>query len=493
MDGLLSAAASGGIVPARPWNAMVLDQVEYINRMFAANGQALRVIDDGEGGVDYMCADDEILVHDEHSDAVRGLLNHPADDVEPVTRGVMRHRLARAAEHRTAHEALGHIEANRGRGIAAPNHVLTVSGVVGPCPATEPEEVPAGIEPYPAVQQSGGDGVRIYIADTGLVAETVSACPWLAGVDRDQLPDGSGLQPWEDLPSVAPAAGSPGTPPAGGHAAAAGGQPAAPADGQAAAAHRDRRRAEFSQAHGDAGVAPSLETMAAQQQIGPYTGHGTFVAGVARCMAPRADVIVSNIFNTAGSALESHFVRELDRALDLGVDIFNLSITAPTLNDRPLLAFARWLKRAQELKGVVCVAAAGNGGSRQPFWPAACPEVVSVGALAADWHSRADFSNYGGWVDVYAPGRDIVNAFAIGTYDCYVDPYAGDTRKFYGMARWSGTSFSAPMVSGLIAARMSRTGENGKEAATALLAQARSQAIPGTGPILLPYGNRNAG
>ena len=63
-------------------------------------------------------------------------------------------------------------------------------------------------------------------------------------------------------------------------------------------------------------------------------------------MAPQADVIVSNVFSTAGSALESEFVKELDRALDLGVDIFNLSITAPTLNNRPLLAFARWLKRA---------------------------------------------------------------------------------------------------------------------------------------------------
>jgi len=222
------------------------------------------------------------------------------------------------------------------------------------------------------------------------------------------------------------------------------------------------------------------------QPILPYAGHGTFVAGVARCVAPQADIYVGNVFNVAGSALETDFVRKLDAALDLGVDIFNLSITAPTRNDLPLLAFGAWMERARQYKGVVSVVAAGNQGYRLPHWPAAYPGMVSVGALAADWRSRADFSNFGGWVDVYAPGRGIINAYATGTYTCRVAPYVGQERKFFGMARWSGTSFSTPVVTGLIAARMSRTGENGQQAAAALLAEAHARAIPGVGAVLLP-------
>jgi Subtilase family len=236
---------------------------------------------------------------------------------------------------------------------------------------------------------------------------------------------------------------------------------------------------------GDPDPLPSL-TPDGTQPIPPYTGHGTFVAGVARCMAPAADVIVTDAFAIAGSALEADLVPRLVAALGLGVDIFHLTIAAPSRDDLPLIAFEAWLKLLRQYKGVVCVVAAGNSGSRQPSWPAAFSEVVSVGALAGDWRSRASFSNFGGWVDVYAPGRSLINAYATGTYTCHVEPYRGQPRTFYGMAKWSGTSFSTPVVTGLIAARMSRTGENGQEAAAAVLAEARSRAIPGVGAIVLP-------
>ncbi len=235
-----------------------------------------------------------------------------------------------------------------------------------------------------------------------------------------------------------------------------------------------------------AGVTGAPDQLAGGGEIRQYAGHGTFVAGLARCMAPGSAVHLPGDFAAAGALSEDKMVRRLDEALGLGPDVISLSAGGTTRKSLPLLAFDGFWHRYRQHKGTVLVAAAGNNGTRRPFWPAAFPAVVGVGAIAASGRSRAHFSDFGPWVDVYAPGEDLVNAFASGTYICREPPNIGQQREFHGMARWSGTSFATPLVAGLIAARISRTGENGRQAADALLSLARSQPLPGVGPVLWP-------
>lgn len=219
--------------------------------------------------------------------------------------------------------------------------------------------------------------------------------------------------------------------------------------------------------------------------IRAYAGHGTFVAGVVRGAAPKAEVRVEGFLPNGGAVFESDMTAQLCQAMSLGPDVISLSAGATSRGNRPILSFeVFWDKFLSQVKGTVLVAAAGNDHTRVPFWPAAFPWTISVGAMDAHGR-RADFTNFGSWVDVYALGVDMVNAYPHGTFITReATTPAGEERHFEGLARWSGTSFSTPRVAGLIAAEMSRTGLSARLAADQLLARARAQAVPGVGPWL---------
>lgn len=226
------------------------------------------------------------------------------------------------------------------------------------------------------------------------------------------------------------------------------------------------------------------------EQNGPdlrkYAGHGTFIAGVARCLAPAARVFVEGFAVGGvggGGILESDIVAQLIQAMRHKPQVINLSAGCRTRDDRELLSFELFWKLFLEGENCVLVAAAGNDSTAAPFWPAAFDWAVGVGSLDRDGRVSS-FSNYGVSADVYAWGRNIVNAFPDGTYVCHETPNTGDVRVFSsGMARWSGTSFATPVVAGMIAAEIPAMGGDALTARDHVLRGAVRRSDPEVGPI----------
>jgi thermitase len=165
-------------------------------------------------------------------------------------------------------------------------------------------------------------------------------------------------------------------------------------------------------------------------------GHGTHITGIAGALTDNGKgvaggcfgcgLIIAKVMGTGGLTTDSRIVEGINWSVTQGADVVNLSLGGPA--DSSVLRTA--VNRAHGRDAVV-VAAAGNDGADGPRYPAAYSKVIAVGAISAD-DRLAPFSGRGRWVDLAAPGTDIISTSESGGYD-----------------RQSGTSMSAPFVSGL--------------------------------------------
>jgi len=164
-------------------------------------------------------------------------------------------------------------------------------------------------------------------------------------------------------------------------------------------------------------------------------GHGTHVSGIiaattdnavgVRGVAPGVKILPIKALNSNGSGTYSAVATAITIAVSQGAKVINMSLggTVPsTIFDAAVAA--------ANAAGVTVVAAAGNNGTTgsPASYPAATPGVIAVGAVNSTL-DRAPFSTCGAYVDLSAPGVNILS-----------------TTRGAGYASWSGTSMATPFV-----------------------------------------------
>src|SRR5713101_4629175 len=156
-------------------------------------------------------------------------------------------------------------------------------------------------------------------------------------------------------------------------------------------------------------------------------GHGTMVMGVIHLVAPTAKLLPLKAFHSDGTGFLSDILRAIYYGVQNNANVINMSFDMRTSS--PELKNA--LNYATD-HNVVGVASAGNDGLQEIVYPAALQKSAVGVASTDDFDQRSSFSNYGNQVVwVAAPGENIISTYPFGTY-----------------AVSSGTSFSAPFVSG---------------------------------------------
>jgi hypothetical protein len=235
-----------------------------------------------------------------------------------------------------------------------------------------------------------------------------------------------------------------------------------------------------------------LDVMRAGESRRWWRGHATFVANIILEHAPSAELHVAPVVDALDGDLEVQprmsawtFAQRLGELQDAGVQVVNCAVGCATGDGKPPLILERAITRLAS--DMIVVAAAGNHGSSAqtyqqsrdddsvpqpgaPFYPAALDGVLAVGALTtrgevAHFNPRGvGGTDWAPWIDLFAPGTDIVSAYLGAASDEQVvvprrDQPSDEVRIFSGWAKWSGTSFAAARVTGAIASQIAfRTG-----------------------------------
>jgi subtilisin family serine protease len=161
-------------------------------------------------------------------------------------------------------------------------------------------------------------------------------------------------------------------------------------------------------------------------------GHGTHVAGIIAAkqgngigiagLAPDAKVMPIRVLNAQGSGYSSDVISGIVYAADHGATVINMSLGGTTASESMRSAIDYAISR-----NVVVLGAAGNNntfctaGSTAPWpasvcsYPGAFPNTIGVAATESN-NTRASYSNQGAFIDVAAPGSNILSTYNGGGY-----------------------------------------------------------------------------
>jgi subtilisin family serine protease len=210
---------------------------------------------------------------------------------------------------------------------------------------------------------------------------------------------------------------------------------------------------------------PDKITTDHQGRLIGIVGHGTFVAGLVAHVCPEAAITVvghrdAEVPVGKGENQYRLWASEISLANSLWrfreADVIQCGFAFPTLDDLLSMPFAHTMQDVIARRpGIAVVSPAGNEESTRRYWPAALPDVIGVAATKHDGRHPARFSNWGPWCDCCAIGADVRSTYIRWT-GRVEDEDPNEIEHFEGWARWQGTSFAAPKVSGAIARQLTR-------------------------------------